>query len=121
MNKGHFEVIILGGGVAGLSAALWCDELGLNGLVLESENEYGGQLLWTYNAIENYLGTEAKDGRDLQTRFLRQIEKRSFASHLETTVTQVDLTKKTLTAGGQLFSYEFFGYCYRYTAEETRR
>ena len=30
-----FDVIIIGAGPAGLSAALWCDELGLDTLVLE--------------------------------------------------------------------------------------
>jgi thioredoxin reductase len=54
MNKKDFDVIIIGGGAAGISAALWCDELGLDAMLLESDSELGGQLLWTYNAIENY-------------------------------------------------------------------
>ena len=32
----NFDVIIIGGGAAGLSAGLWCDDLGLNALLLES-------------------------------------------------------------------------------------
>ncbi len=38
------DVIIIGAGAAGLSAARWCDELGLDTLVLEQSEEVGGQL-----------------------------------------------------------------------------
>ncbi|MDQ3754350.1 MAG: FAD-binding protein, partial [Acidobacteriota bacterium] len=37
-----YDVIIIGAGPAGLSAALWCDELGLDALVLEQAAEVGG-------------------------------------------------------------------------------
>ena len=53
------DVIIIGAGPAGLSAALWCDELGLDTLVIEREREVGGQLLRVYNPINNYLGAQA--------------------------------------------------------------
>ncbi|HEX5705208.1 MAG TPA: FAD-dependent oxidoreductase [Pyrinomonadaceae bacterium] len=36
------DVIIIGAGAAGLSAARWCDELGLDTLVLEQAEEVGG-------------------------------------------------------------------------------
>ena len=35
------DVIIIGSGAAGLSAAFWCDELGLDTLVRKSEKQYG--------------------------------------------------------------------------------
>ena len=50
-----FDVIIIGGGAAGISAALWCDDLGLPALLLEQKSELGGQLLRVYNRIENHL------------------------------------------------------------------
>ena len=59
------DVLIIGAGPAGLSAARWCDELGLDVLVLEQNEEVGGQLLSVYNPIENYLGVRAANGRDL--------------------------------------------------------
>ncbi len=59
----NYDVIIIGGGAAGMSAALWCDELGLNALLLEKETELGGQLLRVYNPIRNHLGIEARNGR----------------------------------------------------------
>src|ERR1044071_1649529 len=57
------DVIIIGAGPAGLSAALWCDELGLDTLVVEREGEVGGQLLRVHNPVENYLGVRAANGR----------------------------------------------------------
>ena len=63
------DIIIIGAGAAGLSAALWCDELGLDTLLIERGAEVGGQLLRVYNPIGNYLGVEAKDGRELRDRF----------------------------------------------------
>ncbi|HEX8684845.1 MAG TPA: FAD-dependent oxidoreductase, partial [Pyrinomonadaceae bacterium] len=59
------DVIIIGAGPAGLSAALWCDELGLDTLVIERQPEVGGQLLRVHNPIENYLGLSAANGREL--------------------------------------------------------
>jgi thioredoxin reductase len=77
-----FDVIVIGGGPAGLSAALWCDELGLSALLLEKETETGGQLLWTYNEIKNHLGAEAASGRELRDIFVGQTEKRKFSIRL---------------------------------------
>ncbi len=56
------DVIIIGAGPAGLSAAFWCDELGLDTLVLEQAEEIGGQLHRVYNPINNYLGLKTRNG-----------------------------------------------------------
>ena len=92
-----FDVIIIGGGAAGLSAALWCDELGLKTLLLESSSELGGQLLLTYNEIKNHLGGEAKNGRELRDIFVKQTEQRGFKTLLETKVREIDAEKKSVT------------------------
>jgi thioredoxin reductase (NADPH) len=100
-----FDAIIIGGGAAGLSAALWCDELGLKTLLLEAESEPGGQLLRVYNPIKNHLGAETENGRQLSDKFVRQIKKRNFALRLESRVSFVDLKSKTVSLdGGDRFS-----------------
>lgn len=96
-----FDVIIIGGGVGGLSTALWCDELGLSALLLEEKNELGGQLLWTHNEIKNYLGREAKNGRELRDAFLEQIEKRNFELSLRAEIAEIDLEKKEVLFADQ--------------------
>lgn len=90
----EFDVIIIGGGAAGISAALWSAELGLKAVLLESSNELGGQLLWTYNSIKNYLGVEVENGRGLQQIFLKQIEKRNFELRVNCEVVYIDTEQK---------------------------
>ncbi|PYS80925.1 MAG: hypothetical protein DMF67_18680 [Acidobacteria bacterium] len=100
------DVIIIGAGPAGLSAALWCDELGLDTLVIEHEAEIGGQLLRVYNRIENYLGVEASDGRELRDRFAAQVKDKEFDLWTEAEVESVDLRAKRvrLLSGEELQS-----------------
>lgn len=101
----EFDVIIAGGGPAGLSALLWCADLGLNAILLEKETEFGGQLLLTHNAILNYLGAEAENGRELRDVFLRQIEKTKMKRLTGTEIVEADLDQKTLTlADGTKYS-----------------
>jgi thioredoxin reductase (NADPH) len=100
------DAIVIGAGAAGLSAALWCDELGLDTLVVEREREVGGQLLRVYNPIRNHLGTEAKDGRSLRDRMAAQVEDREFDLWTEAEIESVDLRAKRvrLRSGEELQS-----------------
>jgi thioredoxin reductase (NADPH) len=90
------DVIIIGAGPAGLSAALWCDELGLDTLVIEREVEVGGQLLRVHNAIENYLGVRAADGRELRDLFAAQVEDKEFDLWTQAEIESVELRAKRL-------------------------
>ncbi|MET0647544.1 MAG: FAD-dependent oxidoreductase [Pyrinomonadaceae bacterium] len=88
------DVIIIGAGPAGLSAALWCDELGLDTLVIESAAEVGGQLLRVYNPVENYLGVSAANGRELRDLFAAQVADKEFDLWTEAEIESVDLKAK---------------------------
>jgi thioredoxin reductase (NADPH) len=100
------DVIIIGAGAAGLSAALWCDELGLDTLVVEREREVGGQLLRVYNPIRNHLGVETSDGRELRDRMAAQVEDREFDLWTGAQIESVDLRAKRvrLLSGEELRS-----------------
>ena len=100
------DVIIIGAGPAGLSAALWCDELGLDTLVLERESEVGGQLLRVHNRVENYLGVEASNGRELRDIFAAQADAREFDLWTQAEIEEVDLRAKRvrLLSGEELQS-----------------
>jgi thioredoxin reductase (NADPH) len=100
------DVIIIGAGPAGLSAALWCDELGLDTLVVERAPEVGGQLLRVHNPVENYLGVGAADGRELRDLFAAQVEDKEFDLWTEAEIESVDLRSKRvrLLSGEELQS-----------------
>jgi len=88
------DVIIIGAGPAGLSAALWCDELGLDTLVIEEHAEVGGQLSWIYNPIKNYLGAETANGLELRELFAKQVADAEFDLWTEAQIESVDLRGK---------------------------
>lgn len=90
------DVIIIGAGPAGLSAALWCDDLGLETLVLEQGAEIGGQLLSVYNPIGNYLGAETATGRDLRDLFAAQIAAKEFDLWSGVEIESIDLRAKRI-------------------------
>src|ERR1051325_5068390 len=100
------DVIIIGAGPGGLSAALWCDELGLDALVLERETEVGGQLLRVHNRVANYLGVEAANGRELRDLFEAQADARDFDLWTQVEIEEVDLRAKRvrLRSGEELQS-----------------
>jgi thioredoxin reductase (NADPH) len=90
------DVLIIGAGAAGLSAALWCDELGLDTLVIEQKEEVGGQLLSVHNPIANYIGLHADNGRDLRDRFVEQTEGCDFDLWTNVEIESADLKAKRI-------------------------
>src|SRR5687768_8542640 len=84
------DVIVIGGGPAGLSVAMWCADLGLTTMMIEREADLGGQLLSIYNPIVNYLGLRARDGRDLLRRFSESVERSTFTRQMEAEVIRID-------------------------------
>jgi thioredoxin reductase (NADPH) len=98
------DVIIIGAGPAGLSAASWCDDLGLDTLVLEQKSEVGGQLLSIYNRIENYPGLRAENGRELRDLFAKHVEDSEFDLWTDAEIESVDLRARrvTLKSGEEL-------------------
>lgn len=85
-----YDVAILGGGPAGLSAALWAAELGLTSVIIEKKPELGGQLAEIHNPINNYIGISAANGRELLNFFLRSLEDRAYEIILGVGVERVD-------------------------------
>ena len=91
------DVIIIGAGPAGLSTAFWCDELGLDTLVLEQAEEIGGQLHRVYNPIENYLGLKARNGKELLEHFAADVDSAEFDLWTQTSIASVDLKAKRVS------------------------
>ena len=100
------DVIIIGAGPAGLSTAFWCDELGLDTLVLEQAEKVGGQLHRVYNPINNYLGLKAHDGEELLVHFTADLDDAEFDLWTQTSISSVDLKARriSLASGEELQS-----------------
>ena len=98
-----YDVIIIGAGPAGLSTAFWCDELGLDTLVLEQADEIGGQLPRVYNPIGNYLGLKTRNGKELLDLFASEVDNAEFDLWTQTSITSVDLKAKRVSlASGEV-------------------
>jgi thioredoxin reductase (NADPH) len=86
------ELIIIGGGPAGYTAALYAARANLNPLVIEGV-QWGGQLMITSD-VENYPGyPEGVLGPTMMQEFRRQAE-RFGAEFLTDDVTRVDLSEQ---------------------------
>ncbi|MCL0097235.1 FAD-dependent oxidoreductase [Dehalococcoidia bacterium] len=66
-----YELIILGGGPAGMTAAVYSARKGITTLLLSKD--IGGQVVWTMG-IENYMGYQFIEGADLMQRFEEQVK-----------------------------------------------
>lgn len=88
------DVLIIGAGPAGLAAALWCDELGLDTLVLERNTVVGGQLHSTHNPIDDYPGLRARNGSEFLDRFSEQVGEADFDLWTNIEIDSVDLKTK---------------------------
>ncbi len=67
------DLVIIGAGPAGLSAALYGARAGLDLVVLESNYMAGGQVLTTYE-VDNYLGVPKSNGFDMGMLFKEHAE-----------------------------------------------
>ncbi len=63
-----YDVIILGSGPAGLSAAVYAQRARLNTLIIEEKPMSGGQILDTYE-VDNYPGLPGISGFELGQKF----------------------------------------------------
>lgn len=67
-----YELIIVGGGPAGMTAAVYAARKRMNALVITKE--FGGQPMWTMD-IENYMGYQFITGPELMEKFDEQVRK----------------------------------------------
>jgi thioredoxin reductase (NADPH) len=93
------DVLIIGAGPAGLSAATWCSDLGLSAVLIEREPDIGGQLNSIYGPIENYMGVRAQNGREMLSHFRETVGRFCFLQLVKTEVTGIDLSSMCVRLG----------------------
>ena len=69
-----YDLIIIGSGPAGLSAAVYGRRAGFSTLVIEKNPMSGGQVLNTYE-VDNYLGLPGINGFDMGMKFQEHVAK----------------------------------------------
>lgn len=94
------DIIVIGGGPAGLTAALYARRNGKTVLVLE-KNGFGGQITYSPK-VENYPGIKQMSGNEFADRLLDQILDQGADIELETAVSVEDTgrVKRVQTAEG---------------------
>ena len=86
-RKEMYDLIIIGSGPAGLSAAVYGRRAGFSTLVIEKNPMSGGQVLNTYE-VDNYLGLPGINGFDMGMKFREHAEKMQ-AEFVEADVTGI--------------------------------
>ncbi|RVU48762.1 hypothetical protein EA187_04845 [Lujinxingia sediminis] len=69
------RALIVGGGVAAVSAALWLHDFGVPFDWVDARGEVGGMLLRVNNRIGNFPGSEWTNGRELASALREQVSK----------------------------------------------
>ena len=83
-----YDLIIIGSGPAGLSAAVYAKRAGLNFITIEKNPVSGGQIIDTYE-VDNYLGLPGINGFDLGMKFREHADKLE-AEFVNATVTGIE-------------------------------
>jgi thioredoxin reductase (NADPH) len=65
-HEERHDVIVIGGGAAGVSAALECFDIKLDVVLLETNGELGGQVSEIFHSVRNVAAGRFADGRALQ-------------------------------------------------------
>nr|WP_263326347.1 NAD(P)/FAD-dependent oxidoreductase [Neobacillus sp. Marseille-Q6967] len=90
------DILIIGGGPAGVSAALWCKRLGINHLLIEKNNELGGQLAKIHNEIIDYPGLYSNNGKEMLRIFTTQLEDRQCPYLLNIEIISLNMENRTI-------------------------
>lgn len=95
------DIMIIGGGIAGLTAAIYTSRAGLKTIVLEN-NSAGGQIT-TSAKIENYPGFEEISGAELSSKVLSQAVRCGAVFDEFDPISEVNLNDRTVKTKNELY------------------
>jgi thioredoxin reductase (NADPH) len=88
------DLIIIGSGPAGLSAAVYAMRAKLNTIVIEKNYMSGGQIINTYE-VDNYLGLQGMNGFDMAMKMREHAEKLN-TKFVSAEVVKIESTDKVI-------------------------
>lgn len=91
--QNHYDVIVIGGGAAGLTAGIYLSRAKVNTLIL-NEGAVGGQMVLTHE-IANYPGIESISGYELARNMKSQAQKFGCTIKSNLKITELDLNSET--------------------------
>lgn len=101
-----YDLIIIGSGPAGLSAAIYAQRACLNAIVLEKDGESGGQITQTFQ-VDNYPGLPGVSGSAL-AQSMREHAEQLGAQFVQDEVTSAALTGEVKTLFGRKAQYRAY-------------
>lgn len=87
------QVAIMGGGPAGISAAIWCKRLNMSHIVLEASDVLGGQLSSIHNSIIDYPGLISRNGAEFRQALAQHVKQLGCDVELGVSITRLDIDK----------------------------
>jgi thioredoxin reductase (NADPH) len=99
-TEGQRDVVVIGGGAAGVSCALECMDIQLDTAVLEAADQVGGQLTEIHHSIRNVPAGRFEDGRALRDAMAESAALLGTRLQLSQTVTRVDLGERWVEVEG---------------------
>ncbi len=99
-----YDVIIIGSGVAGMTAAIYLKRAGINTLIIEGDTP-GGQLNRA-SSIKNYPGFKEIDGPTLAYNIYEQLNSYNI-DYLYEKVTETDLENQIITTTNNKITYNY--------------
>lgn len=100
----NYDVMIIGGGPAGMSALLWCNSLALRAVLLEQTGELGGQMLQMFHRVIDYPGVTSDSGRALRDQFQAQLNELQLNYRTGCTLEEIKLRERSLLCNGEQLS-----------------
>ena len=102
MNNYNVDVVVIGSGIAGITAAIYLKRASVN-VVLIDMNAPGGQLL-NIKKIENYPGYKDITGPDLAIKLYEQVTNLDIPFYVEEVIDIKDGDKKIVTTSNSIFT-----------------
>ena len=103
----HVQVLIAGGGIGGLSAAIWCQRLGLSSLLLEKTDALGGQIAHIHNEIWDFPPQVYPDGAALLKDLLDHPTIKQLRPRLGETILSIDVENHLVKTSHSVYRADY--------------